>query len=100
MTMAELTDNTDRQRFEMAVDGSVAFVTYRLHGDTLTLLHTEVPQALGGSGIGSALAQNVLDEARRRGLHVIPRCEFLAGYIQRHPAYADLVAKSGSGGTA
>jgi hypothetical protein len=100
MAMAELTDNTDRQRFEMAVDGSVAFVTYHLQGDTLTLLHTEVPQALGGRGIGSALAQSVLDEARRRNLHVVPRCEFLAGYIERHPANADLVVKPGQTGTA
>jgi predicted GNAT family acetyltransferase len=98
--MAELIDNSERQRFEMAVDGSVAFVTYRLNDDTLTLLHTEVPQALGGRGLGSALAQSVLDEARRRGLHVVPRCEFLAGYIQRHPAYADLVATPGRGKSA
>ena len=46
--MNELTDNSARRRFEMVVDGVTAYVTYARHGDRLTLVHTEVPKALGG----------------------------------------------------
>ncbi len=92
--MSEITDNTARHRFEMVVDDETAYVTYALHGDHITLIHTQVPTALGGRGIGSKLARAVLDDIRRRGLRVTPECEFMASFIQRNPAYADLVAEA------
>jgi predicted GNAT family acetyltransferase len=38
------------------------------------------------------LATGVLDDARKKGLTVVPLCPFIAGYIERHSDYADLVA--------
>lgn len=37
---------------------------------------------------GSAIA---LDDARERGLAVLPFCPFVRAHIQRHREYADLV---------
>ena len=91
--MTELTDNSARKRFEMVVDGVTAYVTYARHGDRLTLVHTEVPKALGGRGVGSSLATAVLEEVRRRGLRVAVECEFLEAFIKRHPEFADLVVE-------
>jgi predicted GNAT family acetyltransferase len=91
--MAELTDNAARRRFEMVVDGVTAYVTYARHGDRLTLVHTEVPQALGGRGVGSALATAVLEHVRSSGLRVAVECEFLEAFIKRHPEFADLVVE-------
>jgi uncharacterized protein len=85
-------DNTDERRFEMEVEGSVAFVAYRRDEERIVLTHTEVPPALSGKGVGSKLAHDVLEEARRRGLRIVPRCEFIAAYLQRHPEYQNLVA--------
>ena len=84
-------DNTDRHRFELDADGQVAFSNYRREGHVLTVLHTEVPAALNGRGIGSALARGLLDIARAQGLTVKPLCPFVAGYIAKHPEYADLL---------
>jgi uncharacterized protein len=89
--MEEATDNAARHRYEMLVDGETAYVTYVRHGERITLTHTEVPKALAGRGIGSALARSVLDDIRRRGLRVIAECEFMEGFIRRNPAYADLL---------
>ena len=90
--MSELVDNAAQRRFEMTVDGAVAFVEYAPRaGNTLELIHTEVPEALSGRGVGSRLAEAVLDEARRRGAGVVPTCEFIAGYIARHPGFRDLL---------
>ena len=89
--MAEVTDNPTRSRFELDVEGSVAFVDYARDANRLVLVHTEVPAALAGKGVGSALAKGVLDEARRRGFTVAPQCAFMASYIDRHPAYRDLL---------
>jgi uncharacterized protein len=92
-TMTEVTDNAGLSRYEMAVDGVTAFVIYARQGDEITLVHTEVPQALGGRGIGSALATGVLEDIRSRGLRVVPECEFIAAFIQRHREFADLVVR-------
>jgi len=51
-----------------------------------------VPKALEGRGIGSALARGLLDLARAQKLKVKPLCPFVAGYIKKHPEYADLLA--------
>jgi predicted GNAT family acetyltransferase len=85
-------DNQDRHRFELDAEGHVAFSNYRREGNILTVLHTEVPAALNGRGIGSALARGLLDIARAQGLKVRPLCPFVAAYIARHPEYADLLA--------
>jgi predicted GNAT family acetyltransferase len=53
---------------------------------------TEVPEALEGQGIGSALARGALDDVRAQGLQVIPLCPFVAAFIRRHPEYLDLVS--------
>ena len=91
--MAELTDNITRHRYETKVDGAVAFVEYRLDADRAVLVHTEVPQALSGRGVGSAIARAVLDDARARGLRVVPECPFIADFMGRHPDYASLVVQ-------
>jgi uncharacterized protein len=86
-------DNAARHRYEMVVDGVTAYVTYARPGGRLTLVHTEVPKALGGRGVGSALATAVLDDIRSRGLRVAVECEFLEAFIKRHPEFADLVVE-------
>jgi predicted GNAT family acetyltransferase len=89
--VTEVTDNAARHRYEMVVDGITAYVTYVRRGDRLTLVHTEVPKALGGRGIGSSLATAVLEDARSRGLRVVPECDFIEAFIKRHSEFADLV---------
>lgn len=84
-------DNAERHRFELDADGHVAFSNYKRDGGTITILHTEVPAALNGKGIGSALVRGLLDLARAQKLTVKPLCPFVAGYIAKHPEYVDLV---------
>ncbi len=83
-------DNPDKRRFELELDGHVAFSEYTRAGDMLTIRHTEVPKQHGGKGVGSALVRGLLDIARAQGLKVRPLCPFVAGYIDKHPEYADL----------
>ncbi len=83
-------DNTERRRFELDVDGKLAFSNYRRADGLLTVMHTEVPDELNGRGIGSALVRGLLDIARAQGLKVKPLCPFVRAYLDRHPDYADL----------
>ncbi|MCC6948949.1 MAG: N-acetyltransferase [Bradyrhizobiaceae bacterium] len=90
--MPEVIDNPSLRRFEMPVDGRVAFSEYQLSDGVLIVRHTEVPQELEGRGIGSRLARGVLDHARAQGWKVIARCPFVNAYMKRHPEYDDLRA--------
>jgi predicted GNAT family acetyltransferase/glutaredoxin len=96
----EVVDVPERSRYELRVGGeTVGEAAYRLRDGRIVLIHTEIDEALEGRGLGSVLAAAVLEDARRRGLEVVPLCPFIAGYIERHPEYADLVA-SGYGAAA
>lgn len=93
--MTDFADNSAANRYEMNVNGTVAFIDYVLQGDTINLTHTEVPQALSGQGVGSRLVKQTLNHIRGRGLKVVPSCSFIHGYIGKHPEYQDLVASNG-----
>ena len=84
-------DNPDHQRFEMGTPGGLAFARYRRDCGTLMILHTEVPRALEGRGLGSQLVQGMLDLVRSRGDKVVPLCGFVRRFIALNPGYADLV---------
>lgn len=88
----EVADQPDASRYVVTVDGELAGVAeYRLAGGRIDLFHTEVEERLRGRGVGSRLVAGALDDARDRGLSVVPTCPFVGAYIDRHPAYADLV---------
>jgi hypothetical protein len=89
--MAQVRDNTELHRFELDAGGQLAYSNYKREGGVITIMHTEVPAALNGRGIGSALARGLLDLVRAQKLKVVPRCPFVAGYIAKHPEYADLL---------
>ncbi|HET9182389.1 MAG TPA: GNAT family N-acetyltransferase [Candidatus Angelobacter sp.] len=78
-------------RFEIEQDGHTAFLEYSLAGNVLQLIHTEVPDGLQGKGIASELAKSALEWAGKNGKKVDVICEFVAGYVEKHPEYNDVV---------
>lgn len=77
--------NDARHRFEAVVDGHTAFLNYRERDGTITLIHTDVPAELEGRGLGSDIARAALAYARENDLTVIPECEFVRSFLDRHP---------------
>lgn len=87
-------DAPERSRYELTSGEEViGFIDYRLHGDVVTMVHTEVDEAHSGQGHAGTLARSALDDARSRGLTVVPSCPYVASYIEKHPEYADLVRR-------
>ncbi len=88
----EINDHTEQSRYEARQGAELAGIAAYERGDgVITFTHTVVPDAFEGQGVGSALARTALDQARADGLAVVASCSFIAGWIDRHPAYADLV---------
>ena len=89
---ASVRDNPARHRYELEVEGHVAFAEYGLAAGVITFIHTEVPKELGGKGVGSALARGALEDVRRRGLRVVAQCPFIKGFMDKHAEFKDLLA--------
>jgi len=88
----ELLDNVASSRFEMRIGGATAFVIYRRSGETIQLLHAEVPAELEGRGIGSELVRKTLEHVRNEGIKAVPRCSFIRAYVAGHPEFNDVMA--------
>ncbi|HEU5143883.1 MAG TPA: GNAT family N-acetyltransferase [Dermatophilaceae bacterium] len=85
-------DNPNDSRYEIHVDGQLAgFSTYKLGKETIAFIHTEIAEAFGGRGLAGRLVTEELDDARRRGLAVLPFCPLVRQFIADHPGYLDLV---------
>jgi predicted GNAT family acetyltransferase len=89
--MNRVRDNKAQHRFEMDVEGAMAFVNYRLAPSTVIITHTETPRSLRGRGIASELVQGALELIRADGSKVVAGCGFVVDYLNKHPEYLDLV---------
>ena len=80
------------KQFEATLDGALAGrANYTVAGDFIILTHTEIDPRFEERGVAAALVRGSLDDARRRGLSVIPLSPFYQGWIQRHPQYQDVL---------
>jgi uncharacterized protein len=89
--MSDIVNNSEKHRYELAVDGHVAATYYKIADRVITFIHTEVPPELGGKGIGSKLIRGALDQVRADGLKVIAECPFVKAFIDKNPDYQDLL---------
>ena len=92
ISSAAVRNNTALHRYELDVDGALAFANYRIVPGAIVITHTETPMQLRGHGVASTLMHGVLDQIRAEGLKVIPGCSFAADYLAKHPEYSDLAA--------
>lgn len=82
----------DQQRFHTRVDGQQAVLEYRLDAGVMTILHTGVPEAIGGRGIAGALMAAAVNTARQQGWLIRPECSYARAYFDRHPELHALLA--------
>lgn len=90
-------DNTEKSRFEALDDSGVVagFTEYQPSSDdpdVLVFPHTVVDDAYEGQGVGSSLVRGAMEQVRDAGKKVRPDCPFVAGWLDKHPDFADLRA--------
>jgi len=77
-------DNPTKQRYELVHDGQTSTLAYSRAPGLITLIHTEVPLAQRGQGLGASLVEFALAAARDAGERVVARCPFVQWYLRTH----------------
>ena len=86
--------NEAKKRFELPVDGHIAFIEYMISKDNVMFLtHTEVPKALEGKGVGKTIVEKALNYTKDNNYTLAPLCPFVAAYLKRHPEWQTILAK-------
>jgi predicted GNAT family acetyltransferase len=82
---ATVVDDPTEERFVLAEDGQEAELIYEAKDNELILIHTEVPEALGGRGIGGQLVRAAIRRAEATGETVVPWCPYARKWLRDHP---------------
>lgn len=70
-----------------------AEMTYSVMNEhTIIIDHTGVPDEWRGMGVGKALVQRGVEDARARGVKIVPLCPFAKAQIARNPEWQDVLA--------
>ena len=78
--------------FVVERDGSrLAEMTYSMAGDRLIIDHTDVSDALRGTGTGGKLVAAAVEWARANGKKILPLCPFAKSVFDKKPEYRDVL---------
>ena len=86
-------EDGSKGRYEASVEGHDATgeLTYSRMSDTKIIAdHTGVDDSLRGTGVGKALVERLVADAREEGFQIVPLCPFVNAQRQRHPEWADV----------
>ena len=94
--MTELTitreDGPTGGRYTALVKGDGAEMTYSRAGTSRIIIdHTGVPDSMRGLGVGKALVEAAVKDARAEGVKIIPLCPFAKATLDKHAEWQDVV---------
>ncbi|MGO8700232.1 MAG: GNAT family N-acetyltransferase [Limisphaerales bacterium] len=81
----------ERRQFEARLQGELAYLSYSVNGDEVSLDHTFVPDAFRGRGVAADLVRAAVDEARQQHWKLRPRCSYAVTFFEGHPEFADVL---------
>ena len=87
----EVIKNDESNRFELTVDGIIAFIDFKQKDQLIKLIHTEVPEELGGRGVAAALVEKTLVFLETNNYTLYPYCPYVFAYIKKHPEWKRVV---------
>lgn len=82
--MTNVIDNKDRHRFELDVDGSVAFANYKRDEGQVLITHVEAPLELRGTGAAGKLMAGIVQLIRADGEKIVPICPYAVSWLRKH----------------
>jgi predicted GNAT family acetyltransferase len=91
-TGAPVTVSRQPHEFTIAVEGkTVGLGAFAERDGQRVFYHTEVDEAFGGRGLGTALIAEELAVTRADGLRIVAVCPMVAAYVKKHPEFDDIL---------
>ncbi|WP_407290840.1 GNAT family N-acetyltransferase [Stutzerimonas zhaodongensis] len=91
-TNANVRHDETEQRYVLEVGGEqLGMAGYQDDGQRRIFTHTEVDPSLEGKGMGSKLVREALEDTRQSGKRIVPVCEFVAAYVNKHHDWDDII---------
>jgi len=85
-------NNESKKRFEYKKNDNLAVIEYKIMGNKILLLSTQVPPELSGQGVGSNLVKQAFDLIESMDLKVVPVCSFIQRWLRKNPEKQNLLA--------
>jgi predicted GNAT family acetyltransferase len=76
--------NPAKSRYELEVNGRIAFADYQRSGQRLVIPHVEADPALRGTGAAGRLMGKVAETARNEGMKIVPLCSYASAWLRRN----------------
>jgi predicted GNAT family acetyltransferase len=89
--VVNVVNNAAKLQFEVYLNGEYAYIEYRYYKKDIAFMHTVVPDAFRGKGIGVAMAIYALNFAKDQHRKIMLYCPFVSKYVKEHPEYHALV---------
>jgi uncharacterized protein len=84
--------SAESDRFTIAIEGqSVGKTEFTDRDGQRVFTHTEVSDEFEGRGLATILIGEALQMTRDAGLRIVPECQMVAAYIDKHDEFADSV---------
>lgn len=94
MQMIEHEQQGHRGAFFIEEEGRrLASLTYTVAGSRVILDHTDVDDALRGTGAGRKLVAAAVDWAREEEVKLMPLCPFARSVFDKTPEFGDVLAQ-------
>ncbi len=87
-------ESSSKGRYEARVSGhdGVGELTFsRMSATKIIADHTGVDDSLRGTGVGLALVERMIADARDEGFSIVPLCPFVLAQYRKHPEWSDIV---------
>ena len=86
-------DHGSKGRYVLSKNGLEAEITFSVTTPNLIIAdHTHVPEALRGTGAAVSIVHFMVNDARARGIKIVPLCPFVNAIRKKHPEWADVFA--------
>lgn len=90
----DVVKNNNNNRFELTVNGFVAFIDFVQEDKIIKLIHTESPAELAGQGAATAVIEKTLEYLETNYLELVPLCPLVFAYIKKNPEWKRIVVES------
>ena len=90
----EVIKNLENSRFELNVEGHIAFIDFKQEEQLIKLIHTEIPEEMAGKGIAAILVSKTLEYLESNKNTLYPYCPYVYAYIKKHPEWKRVVDPS------